>query len=98
MAFLSARASTLTFDGVLADVESVRRRLGEGSSGDEGEAAEGEECAARCMNFMVKSLEDIALGALPGVLAADILKVKGGSWEKKCCIANKMTGSLCSSC
>jgi len=82
MAFLSARASTLTFDGVLADVKSVRRRLGEGSSGDEGEAAEGEECAALCMNFMVKSREDMAFGALPGVLAADISKVEGGSWER----------------
>ena len=47
----------------------------------------GEEAAALCMNFMVKSLEDIDFGALPGVLAPlDILRIvrvcTGGIAEK----------------
>jgi hypothetical protein len=54
--------------------ESVLRRLGDGCSGVVGEETEGEELAALCMNFIVKSLEDMDFGALPGGLAADIFE------------------------
>jgi hypothetical protein len=38
----------------------------------------GEDAAALCMNFIVKSREDIAFGTLPGGLAAlDILELVG---------------------
>jgi hypothetical protein len=50
---------------------SVLLRLGEGSSGEEGVV--GEEAAALCMNFIVKSLEDMAFGAWLGLLVADIV-------------------------
>jgi hypothetical protein len=33
------------------------------------------EAAALCINFMVRSREDMAFGALPGVLALDMLAV-----------------------
>ena len=48
-------------------------RFGEGSLGV-GDDGMGVEAAALCMNFIVSSLDDMALGALPGVLAGlDIL-------------------------
>jgi hypothetical protein len=50
---------------------SVLRRFGEGSSGEEGVV--GEEAAALCINFIVKSLEDMDFGAWLGLLVADIL-------------------------
>ena len=61
----------LTLEGVELAL-SVFRRFGDGSSGEEGVV--GEEAAARCINFIVNSREDIDFGALPGVLAADILR------------------------
>jgi hypothetical protein len=42
-------------------------RFGEGSSGV-GDDGVGVEAAALCMNFIVKSLDDIALGVVAGVL------------------------------
>jgi hypothetical protein len=52
---------------------SVLLRFGEGSSGEEGVA--GEDAAALCMNFIVKSLEDMAFGAWLGLPVADILVI-----------------------
>lgn len=52
-------------------MDSVLRRLEAGSSGVEGEEAVG-EAAALCMNFIVRSLEDIAFGA--GVVAPDMME------------------------
>lgn len=50
-------------------LESVFRRLEDGSSGEGGAREVEEVLAARCMNFIVNSREDIILGALPGVFA-----------------------------
>lgn len=77
--------------------ESVLRRLGDGSSG-EGDAREvGEVLAARCMNFIVNSLEDIIFGALPGVLAAAMMErrkisVRWKRGERDACVVS------CSTC
>ncbi len=51
---------------------SVLRRLGEGSSGVVGAARE-EEAAALCINFIVKSREDIDFDVGALLLADDIL-------------------------
>jgi len=67
----SARESTLILVGVEL-LESVLRRLGEGSSGVVGVAGE-EDAAALCINFIVKSLEDIDFGVGAWLLADDIL-------------------------
>jgi hypothetical protein len=61
----------LNLEGV--EFASVFRRFGEGSSGEVGEADVGEEAAALCINFMVRSREDIDFGTGPGVLVEDIL-------------------------
>jgi hypothetical protein len=55
---------------------SFLRRFGDGSSIEGDWRLVGEVLAALCMNFMVKSLEDMDFGALPGVLAADILNAQ----------------------
>jgi hypothetical protein len=63
----------LIFEGVEI-FESVFRRFGEGSSG-EAEVV-GEEAAALCMNFIVKSREDMDFGGVgPWLLVADILRI-----------------------
>lgn len=74
MARLSAKASTLNFVGVSCFFE-VFWRFGDGSSDvfamGEPEPTDGEVAAARCMNFMVRSLEDMTLVAgVAGELAA----------------------------
>lgn len=54
-------------------IESVLRRFGDGSSGVVGVVGE-EEAAALCINFMVKSREDIDFGGVGAKLpVADIL-------------------------
>lgn len=45
---------------------SFFRRLGEGPSGVAGSEIAGFEATALCMNFIVRSLEDMAFGAGPG--------------------------------
>jgi hypothetical protein len=65
MALRSAKASTLNLAG---EAKSVFWRFGLGSSGVGG--VDG-VLAALCMNFMVKSLEDIFFG----VLVADMLMI-----------------------
>lgn len=54
--------------------DSVFRRLGEGTSGVEGETANGEEAAALCMNFIVKRREDMVFGS--GVVVPDIVRIE----------------------
>jgi hypothetical protein len=52
--------------------DSVRRRFGEGSSGEVGVV--GDEAAAFCINFIVNSLEDMDFcGVGTWLLVADIL-------------------------
>lgn len=64
----------------LDDTESsVFCRFGDGSSGVDGLEI-GDDAAARCMNFMVRSFDDIVLGAFAGELVArDILSKYCGS-------------------
>lgn len=54
--------------GLDGESDSFFRRFGEGSSGVDGVLV-GLDAAALCMNFIVRSLEDIDFGTLPGVLA-----------------------------
>jgi hypothetical protein len=78
MALWFDRAWTSNLAGGDPASDSFFRRFGDGSSGVDGVGTVGEDAAALCMNFIVKSLEDIDFGALPGVLVPlDILEIEG---------------------